>query len=377
MSHDLSVDLIGITPMVFRAPIEIPVQTSFGIMRDRPMLLIRVEDRSGSHGWGEVWCNFPAVGAEHRARLITSVFAPLMTERSYETPQLAFGSLEKALATLSIQSGEAGPLAQCLAGIDIAIWDMVARRNGVSIAAVLGGETPDAVPCYASGINPNDARQTVARARDEGFSAFKLKVGFGEATDIGNLDAICADMSTSEILMTDANQGWSLTEALAMLEVLARYDLTWLEEPIAADSSLDDWGRLRSASEIPLAAGENIRGLREFEAVLSAGHLRVVQPDIAKWGGFSCGLPVVQRILATGHRYCPHWLGGGIGLIASAHLLASSGSDGALEVDINVNPLRPALLPGPDFERGMMRLPKGVGLGVEPDIGALAPFGVV
>ena len=75
---------------VYRAPIETPVQTSFGLMRDRPALFVRVTDSEGAVGWGEVWCNFPTVGAEHRARLIGSVFAPLLEGRRFASPEAAF-----------------------------------------------------------------------------------------------------------------------------------------------------------------------------------------------------------------------------------------------------------------------------------------------
>src|SRR3546814_8454627 len=65
---------------VFRHPLDTPVQTSFGTMTDRPMLLVGVTDAHGETGWGEVWCNFPGVSAEHRARLVDSVLAPLRSE---------------------------------------------------------------------------------------------------------------------------------------------------------------------------------------------------------------------------------------------------------------------------------------------------------
>jgi L-alanine-DL-glutamate epimerase-like enolase superfamily enzyme len=66
-THDLSIRLAAIEPMVFRVPIETPVRTAFGVMRSRPALLIRVIGSDGVEGWGDVWCNLPAVGAEHRA----------------------------------------------------------------------------------------------------------------------------------------------------------------------------------------------------------------------------------------------------------------------------------------------------------------------
>ena len=67
---------------VFRWKVATPVRTSFGVMHDRPMVLVEVEGEDGVRGWGEAWCNFPAVGAEHRARLLASVFAPMVVGRS-------------------------------------------------------------------------------------------------------------------------------------------------------------------------------------------------------------------------------------------------------------------------------------------------------
>src|SRR5690554_4415986 len=75
---------------VLRVPIEQPVITSFGTMHSRPSVVGRVEDEQGAVGWGEIWCNFPAVGAEHRARLFDSVVAPLLLERNWSTPTEAF-----------------------------------------------------------------------------------------------------------------------------------------------------------------------------------------------------------------------------------------------------------------------------------------------
>jgi len=99
----------------------------------------------------------------------------------------------------------------------------------------------------------------------------------------------------------------------------------------------------------------------------------VVQPDLAKWGGISGTAAVIDRIAAAGLRYCPHYLGGGIGLLASAHLLAARGeADGWLEVDANENPLRTLLCPPlASLDNGRMTLPAAPGLGVEPDLATL------
>src|SRR5207248_10481105 len=128
----------------------------------------------------------------------------------------------------------------------------------------------------------------------------------------------------------------------------------------------------RDKSRAPLAAGENIAGAAAFDALFAARAVTVVQPDIAKWGGISGSLPVIRHIHDTGLRYCPHYLGAGIGLLHSAHVLAASGGDGLLEVDSNDNPLRTLLCGGLNrIEDGIARLGEQPGIGVEPDLAAL------
>ena len=116
---------------VLRWPVKTPVRTSFGSMFDRPMLLVEAEDASGERGWGEVWCNFPSVGAEHRARLIESVFAPMVKGARIATPARTFADLGTGTAVLAIQAGEPGPLMQCIAGIDTALWDLKGQVLGI------------------------------------------------------------------------------------------------------------------------------------------------------------------------------------------------------------------------------------------------------
>ncbi|MEZ5741209.1 MAG: enolase C-terminal domain-like protein [Burkholderiaceae bacterium] len=128
--------------------------------------------------------------------------------------------------------------------------------------------------------------------------------------------------------MVDANQAWSLEQALASVPALAPFDLDWLEEPLRADRPWPEWQTLAKASPVALAAGENLAGGAAFAEAVRAQTLAVLQPDIAKWGGISGCWPVIDQAIRAGLRYCPHYLGGGIGLLASAHLLAAVGGGG-------------------------------------------------
>jgi L-alanine-DL-glutamate epimerase-like enolase superfamily enzyme len=374
VTSDAAFALRSVEAFVFRCPVDTPVRTSFGTMHDRPGVLVRVTDGDGASGWGEAWCNFPAVGAEHRARLVRGVLAPLAEGRSFRSPQALFAHLSERTAVLAIQSGEPGPIAQAIAGVDIAVWDMVARRQSLPLWRLLGGQAGN-VEVYASGLNPDAPERLAAARRDEGHRRFKLKVGFGRERDLRNLAALREALGPSATLMVDANQAWELDEAEAMLPALRPFDLQWLEEPLRADRPWAQWLRLRERSAIPLACGENIAGDAAFASALAAGALSVVQPDIAKWGGISAGLPVARAILAAGRRFCPHYLGGGVGLLASAHLLAAAGGDGWLEIDANPNPLRERLCgPLAEVRDGRASLGQAPGLGVEPAPAALADW---
>ncbi len=347
-----------------RAAIERPVETSFGIMRDRPAVFVRVEDADGGFGFGEIWCNFPGCGAEHRVRLAIEELGPILTGSTFRSPAEAFAALTDRVRVRVLQTGEVGPFRQAIAGLDIALWDLSARRAGEPVSRHLAPSAADRVPAYASGIHIAAAPELIAGARRRGFNTFKVKVGFELAADLHRLGEARALLADGERLLADANQAWNLSQAIAFAESAADVGLGWLEEPLPADTSEESWRRLAAATRIPLAAGENIAGDNDFRSAIAAGAFAFIQPDIAKWGGFSRCLPVARAILDGGRTYCPHYLGGGIGLVASAHLLAAAGGPGILEIDANPNPLRESfgVAPGKD---GNVPVSDRPGLGVE------------
>jgi D-galactarolactone cycloisomerase len=362
---------------VLRWPVTVPVRTSFGVMHDRPAVLVRIEDSDGGFGWGEAWCNFPACGAEHRARLIETVIAPRLVGHRFATPQAAFRELSEGTAVLAIQSGEFGPIAQAIAAIDIAMHDLAARRAGLPLwRHLMGADAPSdatatrTVPVYASGINPERPGERVQALRSAGYTAFKLKVGFGAERDVDNLAAVRAAAGTEAAVMVDANQAWDLETALLTTRRLAESGPAWLEEPLRADRPWSEWQRLAKASAIPLAAGENAGSDAAFDALIASRAIAVVQPDVAKWGGVSGMLAVVDRIAAAGLRFCPHYLGAGIGLAASMHVLASRGDGSSLlEVDANENPLRTLLCPAlSTLKAGRIEIGAERGLGLDPEM---------
>jgi D-galactarolactone cycloisomerase len=357
----------------YRYPLSTPVVTSFGKMTSRPAVFVRVEDDDGHAGWGEAWCNFPSTGAEHRARLINEILAPAAIGLIASEPSQIFDKLTQGTSVLALQSGEAGPFAQAIAGIDLALWDLYARRRGTALWKLLGGRTSK-IKVYASGINPTGSRQMAEAAMRRGHRALKLKIGFEPATDRANLAAL-RDLAGNGMLAADVNQGWSVGRAIELAPSLAEYNLAWLEEPIRADQPWQEWQLLRKSARSPLAAGENIASREGFAQAIRDDVLSVVQPDIAKWGGLSLCAGIARDIITSGKTFCPHYLGGGIGLLASAHLLAGVGGNGLLEVDANDNPLRDRFCGAvADIIDGTITLPEAPGLGFKPDLASIEQY---
>ena len=368
-------NIAKVEPLLLRARIETPIVTSFGTIPERAVLLVRVEDTDGAVGWGEVFGNFPAHGAENRAHLVRDYLASIVLSQAWTSPEAAFEAMTRKMHIMALQGGEPGPFAQAIAGVDIALWDLVARRAGEPLWRMLGGSR-DAVPVYASGLNPEEFEGIVEDKLAGGYTAFKIKIGFGRDVDFAAL-TLMRELIGDRALMTDVNQGWDVETACANWSAYSDFDLGWIEEPLPADRPLDEWRRIAALGGSDIAAGETLLGDTQFDAYIEAGVLGVVQPDMCKWGGFTKTLPLARRIVAAGQRYCPHFLAGPIGILSSAHCLAVAEGTGILEIDANPNPLRERLTGGLlAIEDGIMILPDGPGLGIEPDPAALKAFAV-
>ncbi|MEO8847602.1 MAG: enolase C-terminal domain-like protein [Casimicrobiaceae bacterium] len=215
---------------------------------------------------------------------------------------------------------------------------------------------------------PSLSSPTWLQKRGESFRAFKLKVGFGGPRDLRNLEELRRALGPSATIMLDANQGWRADEAAVRIAGLAPFNPVWVEEPMLADEPAATWKALAATSPLPLAAGENIRGEAAFVEAIDGGWLRFVQPDVGKWGGISGALRLGAHAATRAVALCPHWLGGGVGLAASMHMLAAAGGAASVaEVDANPNPLREEVCPL-SLHDGAVVLGDAPGIGVEPDL---------
>ncbi|MEM8664710.1 MAG: mandelate racemase/muconate lactonizing enzyme family protein [Pseudomonadota bacterium] len=351
--------------------------SSLALMPLRTGLLIKLTASDGATGWGEAWCNYPPRGNLNKLALLEDPIAPAVFATSVADWRDLRPALEAKLHRMAIHTGEPGPFAHTLAGLDMAAADLCARRADMGLAAFLGAPDARSAAVYASSPDVSEAETLAARLSEAGHTGVKIKIGFDGRRDLDVLSRFRAGDAAALALFVDANQNWDVAAARSAINALAAFGVGFVEEPILATAPLGDWRALAAASPIKLAAGENIAGADLFAAHVRAGALGIVQPDVAKWGGVSGALEVGAFAHANGAGCTLHYMGTAVGLATSLHTLAAIGGDGRVELDHNPNPLRTALgALDLTVRNGRVDLPLGPGIGFEPDPSAIARLAV-
>ena len=343
-----------------------------GTMPTRPALLIRVSDRDGCSGWGEVWANFPPRANIHKAHIIEDVVSPKLTGVSFVEPREIVEHLREELSVYFLHVGQRMVFEHILAGIDTALWDLALRRLGKSFAEFM--DLPEsAAPTYASSINSNDLERLIPHHAGLGQIHFKLKISSldqGERDLIERASALCP---AGAHIMFDSNQSWTLDQAKDAFRLLECHEPHFVEEPMPADTDLADWEELAKFTSVPLAAGENIYGLDNFLAMADAG-VKILQPDAAKWGGVSGALDLAAA-LPPGAMLWPHFMGTAVGQKAVLSVAAAVGDGSVCEMDVNENRLRTELCGRVmDIRNGRVDLTAESGLVCDPLDGCLSEF---
>jgi L-alanine-DL-glutamate epimerase-like enolase superfamily enzyme len=267
----------------YRVPLPTVLTDSMhGVMKDFEINTIRVRDRDGAEGIGYTF----TVGRNGAA--IDTVLAR-------ELPEIMQGEDAGAIERLWTKAwwalhygGRGGPTVLALSAFDMALWDLKAKRAGLPLWRLLGGNDPR-VPCYAGGIDldlPLDAllSQTDGNLA-RGFRAIKMKVGRRNLfEDVERVKAMRAHLGEGFPLMVDANMKWSVDEAIRACRAFAPFDLTWVEEPTIPDDPAGHARIVREGGQ-PIAAGENLRSLWEFKTYIAMGAVTYPEPDVTNCGG--------------------------------------------------------------------------------------------
>ncbi|HTV81642.1 MAG TPA: enolase C-terminal domain-like protein [Acidobacteriaceae bacterium] len=206
--------------------------------------------------------------------------------------------------------GRPGVCSMAISAADCALWDLKARILGVPLVTLLG-QVRDAVPVYGSGgfTSCNDrelARQLGGWAK-EGLPAVKLKIGRDPQRDEERVRIAREAIGPKVRLYADANGAYSPRQALEQADMLAQYDVRWFEEPVSSDN-LEGmrFVRDRAPARMEIAAGEYCYRIFDFQRMISAGAVDVLQADVTRCGGFTAFTQVAALTQANNLSLSSH-----------------------------------------------------------------------
>jgi L-alanine-DL-glutamate epimerase-like enolase superfamily enzyme len=280
--------------------IELPVvlsDSTHGTMTHFDLITVRVRDADGAEGVGYSF----TVGANGHAILATVEhdLRPRLLRRDAEQIE----ALWKDMWWATHYGGRGGAAVMAISAVDIALWDLKARKFGVPLWTLLGGHDAR-VPCYAGGIDLEFSLERLLAQTGEnlerGFRAIKMKVGRAQLSeDVARVKAMREHLGADFPLMVDANMRWSADEAIRAARALQPFNVYWLEEPTIPDD-IDGHARIVRDGGLPVATGENLHTLYEFANMIRAGGVTFPEPDVTNCGGVTVFMKVAK--LAEAHN---------------------------------------------------------------------------
>jgi D-galactarolactone cycloisomerase len=351
-------------------PTEGQVFSRSGVRNSRSATLVQIDTDEGISGIGSCSGNGDLIEV-----IVVKILKPLLVGMD---PTQIDEVWDKAYVRGGHKEfGTRGVGVVALSGIDIALWDILGKVRGLPLYQLLGGKCRDKVPVYATALYPEAPSKVAKRARgfaEQGFHGVKIKVGFDLDQDIRIVRAVRQELGKDFVVMTDANQGYTVDVALKAADAFADCGAYWLEEPLFVED-IEGHAVLRERGKTPVAVGENLHMYYAFENFIVRGAVDFIQPDVARAGGIT----EIRRITAMAAKHkVPvsfHTWGDGVALAASVHLAAALKDCIVMELDYTYNPLREELLREPfEVENGYLIPPEKPGLGVELNQQALQKF---
>lgn len=342
-------------------------------------MVVALTTDDGITGWGECI-------ARRAPKVLDSVVRELLWPVvEGRDPRDVAGIWDDCFALLRPWGHYRGFVQEAMSGIDCAIWDILAKAQGVPLYKALGGAGRPSVPVYGSKIYTADPAAMATQAAEkvaEGHNALKIQLGRnakwgGYRADIEVARTIREAIGPDIEMGADVNSAYDAATAIKVCHEIAMCDLAFIEEPVFPDD-IDGYELIRRSQPIPLAGGESEFGIFGFRELLSRRALDIVQPDVARIGGHTAAMRLSALVHAHNVRYAPHTgFSCGLAQVHSLHLAAAVNGLWKLEWMFIQNPLAELFTePLPQPGNGVMELPVAPGLGLEVDRAKLERFRV-
>lgn len=270
------------------------------------------------------------------------------------------GKIYTKLLWAGASVGRSGVATQALAAVDIALYDLKAKRAGLSLAKFLGAYR-DSVQTYntSGGFLNASLEEVKDRATvllEEGIGGIKIKVGLPDsAEDLRRVAGIREHIGWDVPLMVDANQQWDRATALRMGRQLEQFNLIWIEEPLDA-YDFEGHAHLANVLDTPIATGEMLASVAEHKGLINANGCDIIQPDAPRVGGITQFLRLAALADERGLGLAPHFA-----MEIHLHLAAAYPREPWVEHFDWLDPLFNERL---ETKNGRMLVPDRPGLGV-------------
>jgi L-alanine-DL-glutamate epimerase-like enolase superfamily enzyme len=372
--------IVDVKALCLRYQMEKPITGGRGQFSFRDGLIIKIIADNGMEGFGEanVWGNMSLV-----AYVVSEVLKPLLIGQDPARIEYLWEKMYRCTSTF----GRRGLIITAMSGVDIALWDLVAKFRKMAVYELMGGVFHNEVKAYASGLHPADPKEMIKEAQDylrQGFTAMKQRLGVDPAMDVELVRIVREAVGNETELMADACTSWNpitaedwthrenlmrsspaSTSALRIARQLEEYHLAFIEEPLPPDD-LEGMAQLASQIDTPIAIGENVFTRYEFRDVIRMRAADVLQPDVTRTGGLTEARKICAMASASHLPCIPHIYGTGVALAANLHLITATPNALYAEYDTLANPLRHELIGGAlKPVKGFLRCPDGPGLGFQ------------
>jgi mandelate racemase len=321
----------SVTVRAVSVPLRRPLVAKVGTFPEWPFILIDVKTKEGIVGR-----SYLEPYLKNAVRYVGPAIQDMA--EAFKGRQLApLDMYRDVIGTLHLL-GRQGVSVIAAAGLDMAIWDALAKAAGLPLAALLGGSTGKIRTYNTNGLwlLPLDklAKEAAELVAEGNFSAIKIRLGRPRiADDLRALELVRSAIDADIRLMCDFNQGQTLQEALWRLHALDDQGLYWFEEPVVFDNYAQN-AQLAAELKTPVSIGENIYGPRSFFDAVQAKAADLYMPDLMRIGGVTGWMRAAAIAGAAGHPLSSH-----LYPEVSAHLLRASESADWLEYRDWGNPI--------------------------------------
>ncbi len=339
-----------------------PFHISLGVMDVVQNVLVRIHAGDGLYGWGE-GAPLPYLCGETQAISFEAArdLARLLVGKNPYAVEARLAELDRFLVHNSTTRST----------FDMALYDLLAKRAGLPLYALLGGEKRDFYTDETIGLEvPETMGRQALDAREKGFPAVKAKLGTNRADDVARVEAIRAAIGPNLPLRIDANQGWDVVTAEQTLRALARFEIEFCEQPVA---HWDHAGLryLREHSPIPIMADESLFDHHDALRLAALGACDYFNIKLSKSGGIHTALKIEAIAQGAGLRCMLGCMAETrLGLSAAAHLVSARPNIAFADLDSAFNKKVDVVSGGITYDGGWIHLPDtpGHGADVRPDV---------